>query len=90
MKAGNCYVDLSIFGANQMRSAKLMRVQGKVVGQNGSLQNLEFKGPSDYYLFRRGWDVYGCAMYFLSACMPPWIIAFGDMIMRFAAKSRRL
>ena len=66
-----CYVDLSIFGSNQQRSAKLMRVTGKVIGSDGSLQNQEFKGPSDYFLFRRGWDVFGCTMIFLQACMPP-------------------
>jgi hypothetical protein len=86
LKEGVCYVDLSISGSNQQRSAKLMRVQGKVVGINGPLQNLEFKGPSDYFLFRRGFDVYACAMYFLHACMPPWLIAFADMAGRFNTK----
>ena len=52
LKHAVCYVDLSIFGSNHQRSAKLMRVAGKVVGSDGTLQNQEFKGPSDYFLFR--------------------------------------
>ena len=44
-----------------------------VVGADGTLQNLEMKGPSDYWNWRECWEVYTTAMVMLGATIPPTV-----------------
>ena len=80
LRTGSCYVGCVLFGTHHIRTAKLWKWRGMVVGPGSVLMEQEIKGPPNFESWEVCWDVYQCTMIMTGACIPPYLIAYAAII----------
>jgi hypothetical protein len=84
--SGSCYVDLAIWGPHGIRIAKAMKLNGLILTPAGELTHQEFKGPPDYGHWAACYRVFMTAMVMLGASSPPPLLAYAEMIGKYAKR----
>ena len=77
-------MDFALWGSYHTRTAKPLRCRGLVIGPGNVLIEQELKGPPGFEHWSPSWAVFQCGMISADACLPPFLIAYHDMIKDFS------
>ena len=83
LASGSCYVDMGRWGNFQGHAARAMKCEGQVPGPNGTTVRADFKGPPDFTAWQICFMVYMVAMVMLEQVLPPWLVAYIDIISEY-------